>query len=153
MHGRNKFPFVGAVLFELHSFDMVNEISNTLNEFNKRKIALWMQMRFLEVFASLLAEKIMGDGAHIYVNPDEIKWPDGTVSRPVDSKDKNKKKKPNSRDGISGRVVHEYGGRKKASASIEKENARPVVVLNEEEQSAAAAEEQTKKKSRGTSYI
>ena len=125
---------------------MVNELSNLLNDFNKRKIALWIQMRFLEVFASLLAEKIMSDGAHIYVNPDEIKWPDGTISRPVDSKNKKKKKKPNSRDGVYGRVVHEYGGRKKSSASTEKEkeNSRPVVVLSEEEQAATA--EQTKKK-------
>ena len=112
-----------------------------------------MQMRFLEVFASVLAEKLMADGTQIYVNPDEIKWPDGTVSRPVDSKGKKKsKKKPNSRDGVYGRVVHEYGGRRKsasASTSTDKENPKQVVVLNEEEQLAASAD-QAKKKNRGT---
>ena len=45
-------------------------------------------MRFLEVFASVLAEKLMSEGTQIFVNPDEIKWPDGTVSKPVDSKGK-----------------------------------------------------------------
>ena len=132
---------------------MVNELSNLLHDFNKQKVALWMQMRFLEVFASVLAEKLMADGTQIYVNPDEIKWPDGTVSRPVDSKGKKKsKKKPNSRDGVYGRVVHEYGGRRKsasASTSTDKENPKQVVVLNEEEQLAASAD-QAKKKNRGT---
>ena len=131
---------------------MVNELSNLLNDFNKQKVALWMQMRFLEVFASVLAEKLMTDGTQIYVNPDEIKWPDGTVSRPIDSKgNKKKKKKPNSRDGIYGHVVHDYSGRKKtASASTSATNPGQVVVLNEDEQLAAASAEQAKKKTRGT---
>ena len=61
--------FTGAVLFELHAFDMVNKLSNILNDFNKKKIALWVQMRFVEVFASLLAEKIMAKGTHIMSIP------------------------------------------------------------------------------------
>ena len=81
---------------------MINELTNILNDFNKKKVALWMQMRFLEVFASVLAEKIMSEGTQIFVNPDEIKWPDGTISKPVDSKTKKKKKKPNSKDGVYG---------------------------------------------------
>ena len=146
--------FTGAVLFELHAFDMVNELSNILNDFNKKKIALWVQMRFVEVFASLLAEKIMAEGAHIYVNPDEIKWPDGTISKPVESKGKKpRKKKPNSREGVYGRIVHEYGGRKKVPSSQNKENendvSKAVVVLSSEEEQASANVDQNKKKTRG----
>ena len=92
----------GAVLFELHAFDIVNELSNILSDLNSKKTPIWMQMRFVEVLASMLAEKIMMHGTKIFVSPDEIKWPDGTVTKPYESKGlkgRRKKKNPNSKDG------------------------------------------------------
>ena len=111
-------------------------------------------MRFLEVFASVLAEKLMSEGTQIFVNPDEIKWPNGTVSKPVDSKGKRKKKKPNSKDGVYGRLVNEMGGRKKAVASTSKEPVKDdvVIVVNpgeEERPVAGAGGDQPRKKNKG----
>ena len=74
---------------------MMNELSNILHELNSKKVPLWMQMRFVEIFASMLAENLMQHGTKIYSCPDEIKWPDGTVSKPVESKGKGRRKKKN----------------------------------------------------------
>ena len=112
-------------------------------------------MRFLEIFASLLAEKLMAEGTQIFVNPDEIKWPDGTISKPVDSQQKRRKKKPNSKDGLYGRLVNELGGCKKGNnPKKESENANAVIVVNADEQQSdngnAAGGDQPKKKSWGS---
>ena len=100
---------------------MMNELCNILHDLNSKKTALWMQMRFVEVLAAMLAERLMANGTQIYINPDEIKWPDGTISKPCESKgkgQKKRKKKPNSKDGVYGRIVNEYGGRKKVQAQV-----------------------------------
>ena len=41
---------------------MMNELSNILHELNSKKVPLWMQMRFVEIFASMLAENLMQHG-------------------------------------------------------------------------------------------
>ena len=92
MHVCNSILFAGAVLFELHAFDIMNELSNILHDLNAKKIPLWMQMHFIEVLAAMLAERLMEHGTQIYINPDEIKWPDGTVSKHCESKGKGQKK-------------------------------------------------------------
>ena len=94
---------------------MVNELSNILHDLNAKKTPIWMQIRFIEVFASVLAEKLMSHGTKIYFCPDEIKWPDGTLSKPCKSKGlkgQKKKKNPTGKDGVYAKIVHEYGGRK-----------------------------------------
>ena len=109
-----------------------------------------MQMRFVEVLASMLAEKIMMHGTKIFVSPDEIKWPDGTVTKPYESKGlkgRRKKKNPNSKDGVYSRIVHEYGGRKKAQNT---ETANNVIVVNVDGQGDTGSAEEPKKKNRGT---
>ena len=96
MHVSYSVIFAGAVLFESHAFDIMNELSNILHDLNAKKIPLWMQMHFIEVLAAMLAERLMAHGTQIYINPDKIKWPDGSVSKHCESKGKgqNKKEKP-----------------------------------------------------------
>ena len=55
MHVSNSVIFAGAVLFESHAFDIMNELSNILHDLNAKKIPLWMQMHFIEVLAAMLA--------------------------------------------------------------------------------------------------
>ena len=45
------------------------------------------------------------------MDPEEITWPDGTVSKPPSHKKKGKgrKKNPNSKYGVYSLIVHEYG--------------------------------------------
>ena len=140
--------FTGAVLFELHAFDLINELSNILSDLNSKKTPLWMQMRFVEVFASMLAEQLMAHGTKIFVSPDEIKWPDGTVTKPYESKGlkgRKKKKNPHAKDGVYGRIVHEYGGRNKKTKS--EEAANQVLVVNVDNEGGG---DEPKKKNRGT---
>ena len=70
---------------------------------------------------------------------------------------KRRKKTPNSKDGVYGRIVNEYGGRKKGpststSGAGDAQNA--VVVENAQEiADTSEKEEQPKKKSRGSVCI
>ena len=73
------------------------------------------------------------------------------------AKPKKKKKKPNSKDGVYGRLVNEIGGRKKAVASTSKAPVTDdsVIVINAENEKrpvAGAGGDQPRKKSKG-SYI
>ena len=136
----------------------MNELCNILHDLNSKKTALWMQMCFVEVLAAMLAERLMANGTQIYINPDEIKWPDGTISKPCESKGKGQKKRkknPNSKDGVYGRIVNEYGGHKKnPSTSGAGDAQNSVMVVNAKEiADTYNKEEQPKKKSRGSVCI
>ena len=123
------FSFSGAVLFNLHAMDLIDEIQNLLTDLNKIRTPLWQQMRTVEVLSAVLAEKLVAQGCVINLDPEEIKWPDGTLTKlPPPEKGKRRKKKPNptSKNGVFGVIVHEYGGvggRKNAEAEP-----RPVIV-------------------------
>ena len=109
-----------------------------------------MQMRFVEVLAAMLAERLMANGTQIYINPDEIKWPDGTISKLCESKGKGQKKRkknPNSKDGVYGRIVNEYGGRKKnPSTSGAGDAQNSVMVVNAKEIADTSKKEEQPKK-------
>ena len=135
----------------------MHELSNILHDLNAKRNPIWLQMHFLEVLAAMLAERLMANGTQIYINPDEIKWPDGTISKPCESKaksQKRKKKNPSSKDGVYGKIVNEYGGRKKGqnpSTSSAGDGQQDVVVVNAQEiAEQSATEDQPKKKNRGT---
>ena len=100
---------------------MMNELCNILHDLNSKKTALWMQMHFVEVLAAMLAERLMANGTQIYINPDEIKWPDGTISKPCESKGKGQKKRkknPNSKDGYTGGLSMSMVAAKKIQAQV-----------------------------------
>ena len=73
--------FQGAVLFNLHAYDLIDEISNLLNELNEKLMPLWQQMRSIEILSAVLAEDTMANGTKINLDPEEIEWPDGTISK------------------------------------------------------------------------
>ena len=113
-----------------------------------------MQMQFIEVFASVLAEKLMSHGTKIYFCPDEIKWPDGTLSKPCESKGlkgRKKKKNPTGKDGVYAKIVHEYGGRKNSKPPSDEAN--NVIVVNVDANNDQGAGDQPKKKNRGTNCM
>ena len=68
------------MLFNLHAFDIMNELSFLLNELNERKMSLWQQMRTIEIVSAVLAEELMTQGTVINLDPEEILWTDGSVS-------------------------------------------------------------------------
>ena len=143
--------FSGAVLFNLHAFDLMNEISQLLNDLNnKKKTPIWMQMRILEILSAELAEKLMENGCKIFVDPEEIYWPDGAISRPVEcesgGKRKRKKKSPTARDGVFGKIITDYGPKKKSSATEPNSTSSAVVVVqaNEDGSGEQVAKKNTK---------
>ena len=73
--------FQGAVLFYLHAYDLIDEISNLLNELNEKRMPLWQQMHSIEILSAVLAEDIMANGTKINLDPEEIEWPDGMISK------------------------------------------------------------------------
>ena len=72
--------FQGTVLFNLHTCNLIDEISNLLNELNKKSM-------HLEILSAVLAEEIVGNGTKINLDPEEIEWPDVTILKaPVNEK-------------------------------------------------------------------
>ena len=62
----------GAVLFNLHSGALENQIRELLGNLNDEKLPLWKQMRCLEVIAAVLAETLMQHGTIFSLDPEEI---------------------------------------------------------------------------------
>ena len=72
----------------------MNELSNLLHQLNERKMPLWQQMRTIEIVSAVLAEELMSQGTVINLDPEEIQWTDGSISKPPqnDKKAKGRKK-------------------------------------------------------------
>ena len=70
------------MLFNLHAYDLIAELTELLNDLNGKKFPLWQQMRTIEILSALLAEELMRNGTQFNLNPEEIIWPDGTISKP-----------------------------------------------------------------------
>ena len=143
----------GAVLFNLHGFDLVNELSNLLRDLNsQKKTPLWMQMRILEILSAELADKLMQNGCKIFVEPEEIIWPDGLISRPSEcdssGKKKRKKKSPTAKDGVFGKIITEYGPKKKVSASASTSTENNVVMVRPSDDAGAGDQIAKKSKTR-----
>ena len=89
-------------------------------------------MRTVEIISAVLAEQVMANGTKINLDPEEIAWPDGTVTKPPSHDKKGKgtrKKNLNSKHSVYGRIVHEYGPK----ATVSKENlTSSTVVINKE---------------------
>ena len=130
--------------------DLMEEIQNLLTDLNKVRIPLWQQMRTVEILSAVLAEKLLAQGCVINLDPEEIKWPDGTVTKlPPPEKGKRKKKKPNptSKNGVFGVIVHEYRG--PGAGKILETEPRAITVQPVESSQAASATPQ-KRKRQGT---
>ena len=69
------------MLFNLHAYDLVTELTELLNDLNGKKFPLWQQMHTLEILLALLAEELIRNGTQINLDPEEIIWPDGTISK------------------------------------------------------------------------
>ena len=68
------------MLFNLHAYDLIGELTELFNDLNGKKFPLWQQMRTIEILSALLAEELMRNGTQINLDPEETIWPDGTVS-------------------------------------------------------------------------
>ena len=97
----------------MHASVLDDELREFLYNLNKDKMTIWKQMRCLEILAAVIAEKLMDQGTKILIDPDEIVWPDKTVTRPP-SKGQLKKLKKNGKNqdktkhGVFGDIVHKY---------------------------------------------
>ena len=99
----------GAVLFNIHAFDLKDEIQILLAELVNEKMPIWKQMRCLEVVAAIIAETLMEMNVKIYTSPEEIHWPMGCVTRPGSKAPTKSGKKINKRQGgVFGHIVYEY---------------------------------------------
>ena len=75
-------------------------------------------MRTLEILSAILAEELMRNGNQINLDPEEIIWPDGTMSKAPDHGGgprggRKKKNIPSSKNGVFGKIVNEYGPKNK----------------------------------------
>ena len=118
----------GAVLFNLHAMDLINQLESLMTHMEKNKTLLWQQMRVVEIVSAVIAERIMSNGCTINLEPEEIFWSDGTVSKAAPSpKARGRKKKkpdPMGRNGIYAVIVNTYGPRGKG---IQKSDSNVVV--------------------------
>ena len=129
------FSLVGAILFGIHSNDLADELRELMYELNKGKVALWKQMRIIEIIAAELADLLAQGGTKFEMEPDRVIWPDGTITKkkvPSTRSRKSKKIPPAvSKHGLYGVIVAEYSNAKKnssASASASKPP-EPIVIV------------------------
>ena len=88
-------------------------------------------MRCLEIFAAVLAEELMKQGTKILMDPDEIVWPDKTVTRVQTKAELRKMKKTGkqqekTKHGVLGNLVNKY---KNAAKAVEVVQEIPKTVL------------------------
>ena len=99
----------GAVVFNIHAFDLKDEIQILLAELEKEKMPIWKKMRCIEVVAAIVAETLMEMHVKIYTSPEEIHWPMGCVTRPgAEAPSKSGKKMNKKQGGVFGYIVYEY---------------------------------------------
>ena len=94
-------------------------------------------MRTIEVLSAVIAEELMARNTLIHLDPEEICWPDGNVTKPPSNETKKgrgkaKKKNLNSKHGVYGKIVHEYGV--KSTVSREQLTSNIVLVTAQEQQ-------------------
>ena len=113
----------GAVLFNIHAFDLRDEIQILLAELVNEKMPLWKQMRCLEVVSAIMAETLMEMNVKIYTSPEEIHWPMGCVTRPgAQAPSKSGKKMNKKQGGVFGYIVFEYAPAKGEVVKVSKTN-------------------------------
>ena len=115
--------FPGAILFNIHSDDLCDELTILLSELNSTKVPLWKQMRIIEITAAELADRLVEGGTKFEMEPDRVIWPDGTITKkasPPRGK-KNKKLPPAvSKHGLYGTIVAQFGNKKKSATASAK---------------------------------
>ena len=111
----------GAILFGIHSDDLSDEITDLMLEMECTKLAIWKQMRVVEIVAAVLAERLMEGGTQFLMEPDRVLWPDGTVTKkaavPRAKKGLKKVTPATSKHGLYGVLVAQYGKQKKNVSS------------------------------------
>ena len=88
--------------------DLKVELQNLLFELAKEDMVLWKQMRSIEITAALIAETLIELGVSIITQPEEVHWPNGSVSKapePGKKKRGGKKVEKKNKHGIFGQVV------------------------------------------------
>ena len=99
----------GAVLFNIHAFDLKDELQLLLCDLMKEKIPIWKQIRALKIVAAIVAETLMEMSVTILTSPDEIHWPMGCITWPgAQTMNKKGKKNTKKQGGIFGNIVYEY---------------------------------------------
>ena len=99
----------GAVLFNIHAFDLKDELQLLLFNLIKEKMHIWKQMRALKIVAAIVAETLMEMSVTILTTPEEIHWPMSCITQPGAQTTKKKGKKTSKKQGgIFGNIVYEY---------------------------------------------
>ena len=141
------FFSLGAILFNIHSDDLCDELTALLVELNKNKIALWKQMHIIEIIAAELADCLSPGGTKFEMEPERILWPDGTITKKNNPTTRSRKKKAHpaaSKHGLYGVIVAQYSNPKKnptpsASTSATPETSVSIIVERPDAESNAAA--------------
>ena len=104
-------------MFGIHSEDLSDELIDLVTEMNKSKVALWKQMRIIEILAAELADCLGESGTKFEMEPDRVIWPDGTITKkntPSTRSKRTKKVLPAvSKHGLYGVILAQYGHAKK----------------------------------------
>ena len=148
-HGQFNIPqcdFAGAVLFNLHARDLIDQMQSLMTDMDQNKTPLWQQMRVVEIASAVLADKVMNNGCTINLEPEEIVWSDGTITKasPPPKGRGRKKKKPDlmSKNGIFSVIVRTYGPRGKDMQQVQP-NVVVVQAANEVHATLSATQQNT----------
>ena len=110
-------------------------------ELAKEDLVLWKQMRCVEITAALIAETLLELGVSIITQPEEIHWPNGTVSKapePGKKKKGGKKNEKKNKHGIFGQIVSDL------APKLPKQKSSNDEVSSEPDESASSATKKTK---------
>ena len=102
-------------------------------------------MRILEIVSAVVAEKLMDNGTQFVIDPDQVIWPDGKITKVNTPQKKGrgraKKTPPTSKNGVFGKIVQNFGSKNSnatASASVLTNEVEVIVPSAEKEKSAGA---------------
>ena len=70
------------MLFNLHAVDLFDELALLLHDLHKAKMPLWQQMHTLEILSVTIAEDLIANGTVFNLDPEEITWTNGVITRP-----------------------------------------------------------------------
>ena len=82
-------------------------------------------MRIIEIVSAIVAERLMENGTQFVMDPDQVIWPDGKITKvPTPQKKgraRTKKLAATSKNGVFGKIIQKFGSKSSAANAITNE--------------------------------
>ena len=114
------FFFEGQVLLRIHGDDLSDQLRCLVQNLCEEKVVAWKQMRIVEFVGAVLAETLLENQVEIYLEPPQIQWPNGNITKVTNAMKKQKGKygKNVAKNGVAGEIVVKYRLRNASSTAI-----------------------------------